>query len=497
MDERVIVVGAGPTGLMLANELALAGVPCTLLEKRGAQANLTRAFGVASRTLELLDTRGLADELVKEGNIVPAAQLNQGVQIDLTLIKSRFNFMLITPQSLTERMLEQQCIDNGVQIVRGTAVTGIEQDADGVTLTVSGPDGTGTERAAYVVGCDGTHSVIREKLGITFVGKQNVTPITLADVQLRDRPSDAVAAAVNREGVCLIVPFGDGYHRMIIWDRKTDNLPIDTPLTVDELRDGAMRIAGTDFGMQEPRWKSRFLAEQRQAEHYRVGRVLIAGDAAHSHSPIGAQGMNTGIGDAMNLGWKLAAVMRGTAPSWLLDSFEAERHPVGKMVLAMTGGLTRATLIKSDIGIKLVQIALRTAFSVEAIRSHPRGLVSGVGIKYEPHGAHPHKEAGKRAPDVDLADGRRLYEALRETKFVLVDSTPTGSAAERAAQGWGDRVVGQKVKQPKEGSPAVVLVRPDAYIAWASDRMPATSDLDAVLTDWCGPALSVGAVTPA
>lgn len=497
MNKRVIVVGAGPTGLMLANELARAGVSCTLLEKRGAQANLTRAFGVAARTLELLDARGLADGLVEAGNVVPTAQLNKGVAIDLTLIESRFNFMLITPQSITERLLEQQCTENGVEIVRGTEVVDLDQDAGGVTLTVSGPDGPRTERADYVVGCDGTHSVIRNKLAITFVGKQNVTPITLADVQLRGRPSDAVAAAVNHEGVCLIVPFGDGFHRMIIWDRRNDHLPADAPLAVEELRDAAIRIAGSDFGMAEPRWKSRFVAEQRQAARYRVGRVLIAGDAAHSHSPIGAQGMNTGIGDAMNLGWKLAAVLRGTAPSWLLDTFETERHPVGQMVLAMTGGLTRAALIKSDLALKVVQLGMRAALSVEAIRRRPRGLVSGVGIAYEPHGASPHELAGKRALDVDLADGCRLYEALREARFVLVDATATGSAAARATTGWGDRIVGRTVVRPTAGAPAVVLVRPDAYVAWASDRMPSTSELDAVLTDWCGPALPVNAVASA
>ncbi|MFC4946780.1 FAD-dependent oxidoreductase [Pseudonocardia sp. GCM10023141] len=488
MDERVIVVGAGPTGLMLAHELALAGISCTLLEKRSEQANLTRAFGMASRTLELLDARGLADELVAEGNIVPAAQLNGGVSIDLSLIESRFNFMLITPQSITERMLEQRCVESGVEIVRGAQVTAVEQDGDGVTLTVTGPEGSRTERAAYVVGCDGTHSAIRSAVGITFVGKENVTPITLADVELRDRPSDAVAAAVNREGVCLVVPFGDGYHRMIIWDRRNDHIAIDTPLTTDELRDSATRIAGTDFGMSEPRWKSRFLAEQRQAEHYRAGRVLIAGDAAHSHSPIGAQGMNTGIGDAMNLGWKLAAVVRGTAKATLLDTFESERHPVGRMVLALTGGLTRATLIKSDIGLKIVQFAMRTVLSVEAIRRRPRGLVSGVGIAYAPRGQHPHRLAGKRALDLELAGGQRLYEALRNATFVLVDASPDGTAAAQATRGWGDRVAARTVVRRAGVTPQVLLVRPDGYVAWAADSAPDATTLAAVLSEWCGPA---------
>jgi len=490
VTKRVIVIGAGPTGLMLAHELRLAGIDCTIVEKRAEQANLTRAFGVASRTLELLDARGMADELVAKGNRVERAALNGGVSIDLTKIDSRYAMMLIAPQSLTEHMLEQRCIDAGVEFLRGTKLVGFDQDADGVTVTLETGSETRLERADYVVGCDGAHSVVRREMGVSFVGKENLTPITLADAELSEKPSDAVAAAVNKHGVCLIVPFGDGFHRVIVWDRRNDHLPLDTPLTTEELRSAMLRIAGTDFGLREPRWKSRFLSEQRQAEHYRVGRVLIAGDAAHTHSPIGAQGMNTGIGDAMNLGWKLAAVLHGTAPSRLLDNFESERHPVGASVLRLTDNLTRMVLLRSNIGLKLVQAVLRTALRSELIRKGPRGLVSGVAIKYAPQGEHPHRLAGTRALDVTHAGGR-LYEDLRAAKFVLLDSTPDGAAAARTAAGWGDRVVGRTIAPRVDGGPAIVLVRPDAYVAWASDS---GAELDAVLTDWCGPAQVTAAV---
>lgn len=488
MSERVIVVGAGPTGLMLAHELALAGIACTVLEKRAEQPNITRAFGIAARTLELLDARGLADELVAKGNIVSAAGINAGVSIDLTLIPSRFAFMLIAPQSLTERALEVRCAQLGVEIVRGAEVVGLSQDADGVTLTVAGPAGTRTERAAYVVGCDGAHSAVRRELGVPFVGREYETRITLADVRLRDAPTDFVSGAVNSEGVSLLIPFGDGYHRSIIWDRQHDNVPVDVPVTLGEMQDAARRIAGTDFGMHNPRWKSRFLSEQRQAAHYRVGRVLLAGDAAHTHSPIGAQGMNTGIGDAVNLGWKLTAELRGTAPGWLLDSYESERHPVGAMVLRMTHVLTRAVLVKSDLLLKLVQLAMRAALSFEPIRRRPRGLLSGVDISYPPRGEKPHRLAGHRAPEVDISGGR-LYEALRDGRFVLVDGSPSGAAARRARLGWGDRVTVRAGQCPTGTRPLVMVVRPDAYVAWASDRDPTDGELDAVLTDWCGPAL--------
>jgi 2-polyprenyl-6-methoxyphenol hydroxylase-like FAD-dependent oxidoreductase len=482
MDDRVVIVGAGPTGLMLAAELALAGVPCAVLEKRAEESNLTRAFGVASRTLELLDARGLADALVAEGNVVPAAALNAGVGIDLTRIPSRFAFMLITPQSLTERALEERCRELGVRIHRGVGVVGLTQDADGVTLSVVDADGPRTERAAYVVGCDGAHSAVRSAIGVGFVGRENKTPITLADVQLSG-PVDTVTAAVGPDGVALLVPFGDGYHRAIVWDRRNDRIPIDTPLEFAEIRDAFRRIAGTDHGMHDPRWMSRFLSEQRQAAHYRVGRVLLAGDAAHTHSPIGAQGMNTGIGDAMNLGWKLAAAVRGTAPAWLLDTYEAERHPVGARVLRLTDGLTRASLVRSRALLKLVQLGMRAALSVEAIRKHPRGLVSGVSISYPPHGTGPHPLAGHRAADAELPTGR-LYEELRAGRFLLVSDDPAVTAA---AGGWDGRVTARTAVLPA-GLPRTVLVRPDAYVAWASDGRVRPDEVRRVLADWCGPA---------
>jgi 2-polyprenyl-6-methoxyphenol hydroxylase-like FAD-dependent oxidoreductase len=490
MEDRVVIVGAGPTGLMLAVELATAGVSCMVLEKRADEPNITRAFGVASRTLELLDARGLADGLVARGNVVPAAALNAGVTIDLRRIPSRFAFMLITPQSLTERTLEARCQELGVPIRRGARATGLTQDADGVTLSVEDEDGAHTERAAYVVGCDGAHSAVREAIGVGFVGRENKTPITLADVRLSG-PVDTVAAAVNPEGVALLVPFGDGYHRAVVWDRRNDRIPIDTPLEFAEVRDAFRRIAGTDHGMRDPRWMSRFLSEQRQAAHYRVGRVLLAGDAAHTHSPIGAQGMNTGIGDAMNLGWKLALAVRGTAPAWLLDTYEAERHPVGARVLRLTDGLTRATLVRSRALLKLVQLGMRTALRVEAIRKHPRGLISGVTISYPARGEHPHALAGHRVPDSQLPGGR-VYEVLRSGRFLLVSADP---AVVAAAALWGDRVTAVAAELPS-GQPRTMLVRPDAYVAWATDAVARPDEVRAVLADWCGSIRSAALPTP-
>lgn len=484
MSDRVIVVGAGPTGLMLSIELALAGVACTILEKRAEQSNITRAFTNAPRTLELLDARGMADEVIAKGHKAPKVWTSTGVGMDFSVIKSRFPFMLMAKQSITEHVLESRCVELGVEIVRGAEVTGIAQDPDGVTVTING---SRTDRAAYVVGCDGAHSAVRRELGTEFVGGKTETRIVLCDVRLVGLPADALRISINSFGMTLVVPFGEGLHRVVIWDLQNDDVPMDKPITLEEMKDAAKRIAGTDYGMHDVQWQSRFLSQQRQAVHYRNGRVLLAGDAAHTHSPIGGQGMNTGIGDALNLGWKLAAQVKGTAPAWLLDSYEAERHPIGTLVLKMTTGLTRAVLIKSKVQLAVIQFLMRNVLSIEAVRRIPRGLVTGIDLKYTGRGAKPHKLAGKRAQDVDL-DGDRLYEVLRDAHFVLIDRSGAGGAARRAKLGWADRVT-VRTAAAAGGRPAVMLVRPDAYVAWASDAAPSDSEIESVLADWCGPAL--------
>src|SRR6185503_5168924 len=329
----VVVVGAGPTGLMLACELALGGANARLLEERTDTPNITRAFAVHARTLELLDARGLAEELLPRGVPVREVAPPGGSTLNLGELPTRFGMVLIVPQSGTERVLQARADELGVEIVRGAEVVGLTQDGDGVTVECAGGD---TVRAAYVVGCDGAHSTVRSQLGIDFVGKQYETHILLADLQLSRAPGETLTGITNEKGVVLVIPFGDGWFRAIVWDRLREQAPLSEPVTEDEIRDAVCRIAGHDYGLTEMRWSSRFLSERRQARHYRKGRVFLAGDAAHVHSPLGGQGMNTGIGDAMNLGWKLAAAVRGSAPPSLLDTYEAERHPVGADVLRLT-----------------------------------------------------------------------------------------------------------------------------------------------------------------
>jgi 2-polyprenyl-6-methoxyphenol hydroxylase-like FAD-dependent oxidoreductase len=466
---EVVVVGAGPTGLMLACELALGGATVRLLEERTDIPNITRAFAVHARTLELLDARGLADELIPRGVPVREVAPPGGTTLNLGELPTRFGMVLIVPQSGTERVLQARADELEVEIVRGAEVVGLTQDGDGVTVECESGD---TVRAAYAVGCDGAHSTVRSQIGIDFVGKQYETHILLADVQLADGPGEALTGVTNEKGVVLVIPFGDGWFRAIVWDRLREQAPLREPVSFEEIRDSFQRIAGHDFGMTEMRWSSRFLSERRQARHYRRGRVFLAGDAAHVHSPLGGQGMNTGIGDAMNLGWKLAAAVRGSAPPALLDSYEAERHPVGAEVLQLTDAFNQLVLSNSRAG-RLLRTAL-----IGTMTRVPRGRrligerLSGIGIAY-PHQRGDDWMVGRRMPDVEC-DGKRVYELLRDGKFVLVTAAPV--------QLDRSDVVHAVDAHPE--LPDAVLVRPDGYVAWASERMPDAGHISAAIDRW-------------
>ncbi|GAA1843437.1 FAD-dependent monooxygenase [Pseudonocardia ailaonensis] len=446
----VAVVGAGPTGLLLAGDLAHAGVDVTLLERRGTESNLTRAFGVHARTLEHLDARGLADEVVAGGMRVSRLRLFDRLQVDLSGLPTRFPYLLITPQYAVERVLEKRATAAGVRIVRDARVTGLRQDADGVDLALNGGS---TVRADYAVGTDGVHSAVREALGLPFPGRSVLSSIMLADVRLAHAPEDVLAVNGVGDAFAFVAPYGDGWYRIFAWDRR-HQVPDTAPVTVEELRDVTRHALGTDLGLEEVRWMSRFHSDERQVPHYRVGRVFLAGDAAHVHSPAGGQGMNTGLQDAANLGWRLAAATRAGEPAdELLDGYERERHPVGRLVLRSSGAIIRMAMIRSRAG-----RAARTLLGGAALRLPPvarkvAGTVSGIGIDY------PH---APRAGDVALRDSGRLYETLRDGRFVLL----APGATERAIRGWQDRVV---LASPADPAVPWTLVRPDAHVAWRGD----------------------------
>ncbi|NJP92975.1 FAD-dependent oxidoreductase [Nonomuraea sp. FMUSA5-5] len=447
---EVIVVGAGPTGLLLAGDLAESGAAVTVLERRdGKVSNLSRAFGVHARTLEELDARGLADPLIPMGAILSKVRLFERVEVDLAGLASRFPYLLITPQYNVEHLLLERALKAGAEIVYDAEVTGLTQDGTGVTVTTT----AGEHRAAYAVGADGYHSAVRQALGLPFPGKSVLKSIMLADVKVAEEPAGMLTVNGVGDAFAFVAPFGDGYYRVFAWDRR-HVVPDDAPLGMDELREVTRRALGTDFGMHDPRWMSRFHSDERQVPDYRTGRVLLAGDAAHVHSPAGGQGMNTGLQDAANLSWKLAAVLRG-APDALLDTYQAERHPVGRSVLRSSGALIRAAMIESAAGRALRGFAARQALSVPRIREKITGQLTGIGYTYPaPDGAH--ELVGTRAADVPLAGGGRLYEALRGGRFVLLgDADVTG---------WDDRV---RVATSTGFAAPLVLVRPDGYVGWA------------------------------
>ena len=475
----VIVVGAGPTGLALACELALAGVRCRVLERRAEEPNITRAFALHARTLEMLDARGLADEILLHGVRVDSVAPVPGASLDLGMLDSRFPMIFIAPQSGTERVLRARAESLGVEIIRGAEVLGIRQDEAGVVVEVGGAD-PHIERARYVVGCDGAHSAVRRLVGVEFVGRQYETHILLADVRLAEPPAEAMFARTNTDGAVISVPFGDGWFRVIAWDRQRDRVPLTEPVTYAEMRDAFRRIAGSDLGMGQPRWSARFLSERRQAARYRVGRVFLAGDAAHVHSPLGGQGMNTGIQDAMNLGWKLAAAVSGTAAPWLLDSYASERHPVGEQVLKLTDMFNRLVLGQSRLRNAMQALAIRGILRFRPSRLAMAERISGIGIKYPARSGDDHAWVGRRMPDLNDA-GTRLYEQLRDGRFVLLTRDPLtldGPATVRY------------VRCATLAGPAMVLVRPDGYVAWACDRMLTAPRTAAAIAEWCGESIT-------
>jgi 2-polyprenyl-6-methoxyphenol hydroxylase-like FAD-dependent oxidoreductase len=474
----VVVAGAGPTGLLLAGDLAAAGAEVTVIEKRPEGiSNLSRAFGVHARTLELLDARGLTDELVPTGQVIGELRLFGAIPFDISTLTSRYPFLLVTPQFEVEKLLLRRAIENGVTLRYGTEVVGVAQDDSTVTVSVRGADGDDTVTGAYLVGADGVRSAVREALGLPFPGNSVIKSVVLADVRLTQQPEIVVQVHGADDAFGFIAPFADGYWRVGGWDRATKNLSDDEPVELEELRDIIERAFGTDFGMHDVRWLSRFSSDERQVPSYRSGRVLLAGDAAHQHSPAGGQGMNTGLQDAANLSWKLAAVLHGRVPDTLLDSYHAERHPIGRAVLRSSGLNLRLAMAHNPAEVALRTIRTLVVKHVRPVSRQAIGEITGVGYAYPaPRGSH--RLAGKRAPDAELTEGR-LYEALRAGKFVLVlpkDAKYDGS-------GRTDRLV---VTQRLDDQGGVVLVRPDGYNAWAADTAE-EAGIEAAVAQWTGP----------
>lgn len=461
----VVIVGAGPTGLMAACELALAGASCTLVEQRARESNITRAFGLHARALELLDARGMADQLVARGHPLRTVHPAYASTVDFGRLDTRYPMLLIVPQSGTEQMLHDRALELGVRIRRGAKVTGLTQHEDSARLRL---DAGAELEASYVIGADGAHSIVRDLIGVGFAGQAYDLPMLLADVRLPDGAEPPITQ-VSAEGAVVVLPFGDGWFRVgACLLRQPESEP-----DFAQIRSAFNRIAGTDYDMSEPRWFSQFIAQRRQARSYRSGRVFLAGDAAHVNSPIGGQGMNTGVQDAFNLGWKLAAATNGWAPTWLLDTYQAERHPVGAAVLAATDHLTRLVLTGSKAWLAINRQIMAALLHTGPGRRRILGTLSGLAFTYPPADRGTHPLTGHRAPD-QPTDRGRLYEVLRSGRFVVL------TAAGDVPDHHRDRA---EIARPLErNGPEALLVRPDGYIAWAGDA----EDIGDALMKWCG-----------
>jgi 3-(3-hydroxy-phenyl)propionate hydroxylase len=492
-EHAVVIAGGGPTGMMLAAELELAGVDVAIVERRPNQELAgSRAGGLSSRTLEVPDQRGIVDRFLREGQIAQVTGFAV-TRLDISDFPTRHNYGLALRQKHIERILAGWISELGVPIYRSRELTLFAQDDTGVTIELS--DGASL-RASYLVGCDGGRGLVRKTAGIEFRGWDATTSSLLAEAEMTEEPPLGIhrtALGIHafgreeyeiRDGKIIFAkegPFG------VMLTEK--NVGASEP-TLRDVSEALVAVCGTDYGIHSPTWISRFTDMSRQAVAYRKSRVLLAGDAAHVHSPVGGKGLNIGVQDALNLGWKLAQVVKGTSPESLLDTYHAERHPIAARVLRTT--MAQVALQRTDDRTDALREIVLEFLDMEEPRKRIAAEMSGLGIRYELGGDHP--LVGRWMPDLDLdtANGTvRVYSLLHSARPVLLN---LGERSSVEITSWADRV--QLIEAEYTGTwdlpaigsvtaPATVLVRPDGYVAWVGER--AQSGLADALITWFGP----------
>ena len=484
----VVIVGSGPTGLMVAAELALAGVDAAILERRSTpELAGSRAGGFHSRTLEVLDQRGIADRFLAEGTIVQTTRFGN-TTLDISDFPTRYPHGLGLWQNHIERILLRWVEELEVPIHRGVEVTGFTQDDTGVDVHLAE---RGPLRTAYLVGADGGRSAIRRAADIDFAGWGATRSSLVAEVEVTEETPTGIR--LDATGIHALNVMEDGHTvRVVVTEQQLGHTPEPTLADLG----GALRwVYGTDFGIHTPRWISRFTDATRQAVAYRAGRVLLAGDAAHIHSPAGGQGIGLGVQDAVNLGWKLAQVVQGTSSEVLLDTYHAERHPVAARVLMHT--MVQSVVQTSDPRIEALRDTMEQLLGFDGPRRLLAGLLSGLDVAYDQtcnQTGEGHPLLGRRMPDLDLdtRDGpRRVYALLHGARPVLLNLGGPGCVD---LAGWADRAhlvdaaYGGAWELPVVGAvtaPTAVLIRPDGHVAWVGTG--ARTGLREALVSWFGP----------
>jgi len=467
----VIIAGGGPTGMMLASELRLHDVDTLVLEKELEPPKMVRALGLHVRSIEVMDQRGLLERFLAHGKQYPLGGFFAAIDKPAPdRLDTAHAYVLGIPQTTTDRLLAEHAEQLGTEIRRGCELAGLSQDEDGVTAELT----EGTQlRSRYLVGCDGGRSTVRKLLGVGFPGEASRVETLLGEMEVAVPPEEvaAVVAEVRKTQKRFgLSPFGEGVYRVVV---PANGVAEERAApTLEEFKRQLRAIAGTDFGAHSPRWLSRFGDATRQAERYRVGRVLLAGDAAHVHPPTGGQGLNLSIQDAFNLGWKLAAEVAGWAPEGLLDSYHVERHPVAADVLNNTRA--QIELMSTEPGPQAVRRLLSELMDFEEVNRYLIEKITAIGVRYD--FGHGDELLGRRLRDVRLKQGR-LYERMHAGRGLLLDQTGGLSVAR-----WADRL-DHVVDVSEELDVPAVLLRPDGHVAWVGEDQ---QDLLSQLPRWFG-----------